>query len=409
MSIQLIPDSMNGAKIKVVGVGGGGGNIVNSMVNKGIEGVEFVAINTDTQALDVSKANIKIQIGKNITKGLGTGMKDDVGLKAVEENRDMIEKAIAGSDMVFVTAGMGGGTGTGGAPEVAHIAKSMNALVVAVVTTPFNFEGKPRMNLANLGLSRLKEEVDSLIVIPNQKILELINEETTISQAFEFANKVLYNATRGISQIITKTGEINVDFADVRTIMKDMGDAMIGTGIADGDNRAEKAALDALLNPLLDNVDICGSKCVLVNIASNGAIKMSEIERINEIIKDKAGEQSTYIFGIVDDKEMKDEIMVTVIATGFREEVIEIKEEAEESLNVRQVGKISSIPTTQEELSELDKPAFRRRLANISINDDMSEEYVAKKDDSLEKFGFDDFNLEEKEYTKPAFLRRQMD
>jgi cell division protein FtsZ len=409
MSIQLIPDSMNGAKIKVVGVGGGGGNIVNSMVNKGIEGVEFVAINTDTQALDVSKANIKIQIGKNITKGLGTGMKDDVGLKAVEENRDMIEKAIAGSDMVFVTAGMGGGTGTGGAPEVAHIAKSMNALVVAVVTTPFNFEGKPRMNLANLGLSRLKEEVDSLIVIPNQKILELINEETTKTQAFEFANKVLYNATRGISQIITKTGEINVDFADVRTIMKDMGDAMIGTGIADGDNRAEKAALDALLNPLLDNVDICGSKCVLVNIASNGAIKMSEIERINEIIKDKAGEQSTYIFGIVDDKEMKDEIMVTVIATGFREEVIEIKEEAEESLNVRQVGKISSIPTTQEELSELDKPAFRRRLANISINDDMSEEYVAKKDDSLEKFGFDDFNLEEKEYTKPAFLRRQMD
>jgi cell division protein FtsZ len=285
----------------------------------------------------------------------------------------------------------------------------MNALVVAVVTTPFNFEGKPRMNLANLGLSRLKEEVDSLIVIPNQKILELINEETTKTQAFEFANKVLYNATRGISQIITKTGEINVDFADVRTIMKDMGDAMIGTGIADGDNRAEKAALDALLNPLLDNVDICGSKCVLVNIASNGAIKMSEIERINEIIKDKAGEQSTYIFGIVDDKEMKDEIMVTVIATGFREEVIEIKEEAEESLNVRQVGKISSIPTTQEELSELDKPAFRRRLANISINDDMSEEYVAKKDDSLEKFGFDDFNLEEKEYTKPAFLRRQMD
>jgi len=409
MSIQLIPDSMNGAKIKVVGVGGGGGNIVNSMVNKGIEGVEFVAINTDTQALDVSKANIKIQIGKNITKGLGTGMKDDVGLKAVEENRDMIEKAIAGSDMVFVTAGMGGGTGTGGAPEVAHIAKSMNALVVAVVTTPFNFEGKPRMNLANLGLSRLKEEVDSLIVIPNQKILELINEETTKTQAFEFANKVLYNATRGISQIITKTGEINVDFADVRTIMKDMGDAMIGTGIADGENRAEKAALDALLNPLLDNVDICGSKCVLVNIASNGAIKMSEIERINEIIKDKAGEQSTYIFGIVDDKEMKDEIMVTVIATGFREEVIEIKEETDESLNVRQVGKISSIPTTQEELSELDKPAFRRRLANISINDDMSEEYVAKKDDSLEKFGFDDFNLEEKEYTKPAFLRRQMD
>ena len=410
MSIQLIPELENGAKIRVVGVGGGGGNIVNSMVNKGIEGVEFVSINTDAQVLDVSKANVKIQIGRNITKGLGTGMKDDVGLKAVEENRDSIEKALNGSDMVFVTAGMGGGTGTGGAPEVAHIAKSMNALVVAVVTTPFNFEGKPRMNLANLGLSRLKEEVDSLIVIPNQKILELINEETTKTQAFEFANKVLYNATRGISQIITKTGEINVDFADVRTIMKDMGDAMIGTGIADGDGRAEKAAFDALSNPLLDNVDISGSKCVLVNIASNGAIKMSEIERINEIIKDKAGDQSTYIFGIVDDKEMKDEIMVTVIATGFKEEVVELNEEkTSEVSNELQVGKITSLPTTQQELSELDKPAIFRRKKDIIINDDLSEDVVTKKDDSLEKFGFDDLNLEEKEYTKPAFLRRQMD
>jgi cell division protein FtsZ len=409
MSIQLIPESVNGAKIRVVGVGGGGGNIVNSMVNKGIEGVEFIAINTDAQVLEVSKADVKIQIGRNITKGLGTGMKDDIGLKAVEENRDSIERALTGSDMVFVTAGMGGGTGTGGAPEVAHIAKSLNALVVAVVTTPFNFEGKPRTNLANLGLSRLKEEVDSLIVIPNQKILELINEDTSKNQAFEFANKVLYNATRGISQIITKTGEINVDFADVRTIMKDMGDAMIGTGLADGEDRAEKAAFDALSNPLLDNVDISGSKCVLVNISSNGAIKMSEIERINEIIKEKAGEQSTYIFGIVDDKEMKDEIMVTVIATGFKEEVEVREDKEEEFIKTKLTGKIMEIPTTPQELSRLDEPAYKRRLKNIVINEDFSEDTNTKKEDTLEKYGFDDFNIEEKEFTKPAFLRRQMD
>ncbi|MFA5404275.1 MAG: cell division protein FtsZ [Ignavibacteria bacterium] len=308
MPIQLIPDSLDGAKIRVVGVGGGGGNIVNSMVNKGIEGVEFIAVNTDAQALDVSKANIKIQIGKNITKGLGTGMKDEIGMKAVEETRDTLEKSLLGSDMVFITAGMGGGTGTGGAPEVAHIAKSQNALVVAIVTKPFEFEGRPRMELANQGLERLKDEVDSLIVIPNQRIFELISVDTDKKQAFELANKVLYNATRGISQIITKTGEINVDFADVRTIMKDMGDAMIGTGIAEGENRAEKAALDALSNPLLDNIDIAGSKCVLVNISSNGSIKMSEIGKINQIIQSKSGEDAKYILGIVDDKDMKDEL-----------------------------------------------------------------------------------------------------
>ena len=317
MSIQLMPDNLDGAKIRVVGVGGGGGNIINSMVNKGIEGVEFIAINTDAQALEKSSANVKIQIGRNITKGLGTGMKNDIGLKAAEESKDAIEKSLVGSDMVFITAGMGGGTGTGASPEIAHIAKSLNALVVAIVTKPFDFEGKPRMELASQGLDKLKGEVDSLIVIPNQKIFDLISEDTTKNQAFDLTNRVLYHATRGISQIITKTGEINVDFADVKTIMKDMGDAMIGTGIAEGENRAERAANDSLTNPLLEDIDISGAKCVLVNIASNGSITMNEIGKINRIIQEKSGEEATYIFGIVDDKEMKDEIMVTVIATGF--------------------------------------------------------------------------------------------
>lgn len=408
MSIQLIPDSNDGAKIRVVGVGGGGGNIVNSMVNKGIEGVEFIAVNTDAQALDISKANVKIQIGKNITKGLGTGMKDEIGMKAVEETRDSLEKALAGSDMVFITAGMGGGTGTGGAPEVAHIAKSQNALVVAIVTKPFEFEGRPRMEMANQGLERLKEEVDSLIVIPNQKIFELISVDTDKRSAFELANKVLYNATKGISQIITKTGEINVDFADVRTIMKDMGDAMIGTGIAEGENRAEKASLDALSNPLLDDIDITGSKCVLVNISSNGSIKMSEIGRINQIIQEKAGEEAKYILGIVDDKDMKDEIMVTVIATGFAKAAELAKTEEAEAQTKKYATVITELPKDQKAYKDLDEPAWKRRYDKININDDLSEEAPKKKEKTLDDLGFD-INIEEKFMKTPGFLRRQMD
>lgn len=408
MSIQLIPDSLDGAKIRVVGVGGGGGNIVNSMVNKGIEGVEFIAVNTDAQALDISKANVKIQIGKNITKGLGTGMKDEIGMKAVEETRDILDKALAGSDMVFITAGMGGGTGTGGAPEVAHIAKSQNALVVAIVTKPFEFEGRPRMELANQGLERLKEEVDSLIVIPNQKIFELISVDTDKKSAFELANKVLYNATKGISQIITKTGEINVDFADVRTIMKDMGDAMIGTGIAEGENRAEKASLDALSNPLLDDIDIAGSKCVLVNISSNGSIKMSEIGRINQIIQEKAGDEAKYILGIVDDKDMKDEIMVTVIATGFVKAAELAKNEEAEAQTKKYATVITELPKDQKAYKDLDEPAWKRRYDKININDDLSEEIPKKKEKTLDDIGFD-INIEEKFMKTPGFLRRQMD
>ena len=408
MPIQLIPDSLDGAKIRVVGVGGGGGNIVNSMVNKGIEGVEFIAVNTDAQALDISKANVKIQIGKSITKGLGTGMKDDVGMKAVEETRDALEKSLAGSDMVFITAGMGGGTGTGGAPEVAHIAKGQNALVVAIVTKPFEFEGRPRMELANQGLERLKEEVDSLIVIPNQRIFELISVDTDKRQAFELANKVLYNATKGISQIITKTGEINVDFADVRTIMKDMGDAMIGTGIAEGENRAEKAALDALSNPLLDDIDITGSKCVLVNISSNGSIKMSEIGKINQIIQSKAGEDAKYILGIVDDRDMKDEIMVTVIATGFAKAAENAKIEEAEVQAKKYETVITELPNDQKGYSELDKPAWLRRKSALNISDDLSEDVPKKKEKSLDDIGFD-IGDEEKYLKTPGFLRRQMD
>ena len=408
MAIKLVENKTNGAKIKVVGVGGGGGNILNSMVSKGIEGVEFIAINTDAQALEKSKADVKIPLGNSITNGLGAGMKEEVGFKAVEESRDDIERALAGSDMVFITAGMGGGTGTGGAPAIAHIAKGMNALVVAIVTKPFAFEGKPRADLANIGIDKLKTEVDSLIVIPNEKILKLINKETTKKVAFELADRVLYNATKGISQIITKIGEINVDFADVRTTMKDMGDAMMGTGIASGENRAVMAVTYALSNPILDEIDIKGSRSVLVNICSNGEVKMSEIEEINRIIQESAGEDAKYILGLVDDDTMKEELMVTVIATGFNSYIEEKKEvvvaEAKpKSGIISKAGRITSLPTA-ESLGEYDRPAHERR--EISLNDDLSEKRVKEAEFTEEEIE----NLViDTDFKKPAFLRRQMD
>jgi cell division protein FtsZ len=415
MSIRLLTDNIDGASIRVVGVGGGGGNALNMMVDKGIEGVEFIAINTDAQALEESKANIKIQIGKNLTNGLGAGMLENVGMKAVEENRDEIERALTSSDMIFVTAGMGGGTGTGGAPEVARIAKSLNSLVVSIVTTPFNFEGKPRMELALKGLEKLKEEVDSVIVIPNQKISDLICPDTSKDEAFALANRVLLNATLGISQIITKTGEINVDFADVRTIMKDMGDAMIGTGIASGEDRANKSATDALSNPLLDEIDITGSKCILTNICSNGNIKMNEIEKINELIQESAGEDAKYIFGVVDDEGMNEDIMVTVIATGFKsgyqQKKIDSKTENDnqnESVKI-EVGKITQIPTA-DELPDYDTPAVNRRGVKLNINDDLSEDLESSKEKSdADDLGLDEMDFDDDDYKRPAFLRRQMD
>ncbi len=455
MPIQLIPDSeiLPGAKIVVVGVGGGGGNILNSMIAKGIDGVEFIAINTDAQALNTSLAQNKIQIGKTVTRGLGTGMNDEKGAQAAEESKEDITKALKGADMVFITAGMGGGTGTGASPIVAKIARSINSLVVAVVTKPFHFEGKPRMILAEKGIERLKTEVDSVIVIPNQNILNIISDEDTSDAAFDYANRVLYNATKGIAQIVTKPGEVNVDFADVRTIMKGMGDAMIGMGVAKGENRAKIAAESALVNPVLDSIDITNSKSVLVNIVSSN-YKMKEIELINKTIQDVAGEEAKYILGIAKDPSMNDEIMVTVIATGFavpgansispealadkyievyysqtdtfdnkeyqnsKEENInkdtedksEIKSEnniekkGRRELNLGNEGKIHEIPTTEKDLKDLDVPAYKRRKTLESINDELNE--PESKD---EKISDDDIGLDDLSINKGVnFLRKYM-
>ncbi|HAY34334.1 MAG TPA: cell division protein FtsZ [Ignavibacteria bacterium] len=418
MAIRIADNSSSGAKIRVVGVGGGGGNALNSMVNKGIEGVEFVAINTDAQVLEKNKAETKIQIGRSLTKGLGAGMVEEVGYKAVEESREEIESALKGSDMVFVTAGMGGGTGTGGAPAVARIAKSLGALVVTIVTKPFRFEGKHKLELAMRGIEKLKNEVDSLIVIPNENILGLVSKEATNKQAFELADRVLYNAVNGISKIITETGEINVDFADVKTIMKDMGDAMIGTGIASGKDRAEKAAEDALLNPLLDEIKITGSKCVLTNICANG-LKVGEIETINEIIQKAAGEDAKYIMGWVEDENMQEEIMVTIIATGFNKKAVHVKTQIEQSEisfidntpegNYKgysnSKGRISTMPS-HEELRRFDEPAYTRR--QVELTDDLSEKKKKIMQDPDDDFDFNEINQND-DFEKPAFLRRSAD
>jgi cell division protein FtsZ len=315
--IELDTKQEYGAKIRIVGVGGGGSNAVNAMIDKGLEGVEFCVLNTDVQALERSDAPLKLQIGKNLTRGLGAGADPEVGRKAVEEDREEIARLLAGSDMVFVTAGMGGGTGTGGASVVANIAKSIGALVVGIVTKPFSFEGKRRMKQAEEGIEELRKNVDTLIVIPNQKLLALVEGQTSFMDGFSIANQVLYNATRGISELIIRHGYINVDFADVRTVMREMGDAIMGSGISRGEHRAAQAAENAISSPLLEGISISGAQGVLVNITGGRNMTLLEVSEATQIIHDAAGDDANLIFGAVLDDTMTDEIMVTVIATGF--------------------------------------------------------------------------------------------
>ncbi len=304
-----------GAKIKVVGVGGCGCNAINTLVKKGITGVELIGVNTDLQSLSQCKAPIKIQAGKNLTKGLGAGARPEVGQQAVEEIKEEIEKFLQGSDLVFITAGMGKGTGTGGAPVIGSVAKSLGALVIAIVYTPFDYEGSLRMRIAEEGLKNLREVVDTLIVISNQKLLG-ISGDADIQSAIELGNEVLYNATRGITDIIMKSGIINVDFNDVKTIMRDMGDAILGTGVAQGEHRAIKATQNAISNPLIEGLSIVGAKGVLINFVGKD-IKFSEVEDAIKVVTEKTGEDVNLIHGIVIDESMGDQLRVTVIATGL--------------------------------------------------------------------------------------------
>ena len=305
------------AKIAVIGVGGGGGNAVNNMVDKGISGVDFVAVNTDAQALSNNRAPIRVQAGKNLTRGLGAGARPSVGAEAVEESRSEVEAALKGYDMVFVTAGMGGGTGTGGAPVVAQIARKLGILTVAVVTKPFSCEGGRRSQSAEQGIALLKQNVDTIIVIPNERLLDIATQDTTLVEALGQADDVLYNATRGISDLITMHGLINLDFADVKTTVKDGGTALMGSATAAGENRAERAAIEAISSPLLDGLSISGARNVLVNITAGRSLGVRETAAATDAIKREAGDDVEVILGTVIDDAMGDELRVTVIATGF--------------------------------------------------------------------------------------------
>jgi cell division protein FtsZ len=305
------------AILKVVGIGGGGCNAVESMMARGLNGVEYVAINTDAQVLNSSSASHKIQCGGNITRGLGAGADPNVGRKSIEEDREKISEVLSGSDMVFVTAGMGGGTGTGGAPVIASIAKSIGALVVGIVTKPFRWEGKKRMLNAEQGILELKQYVDSLIIIPNERLLSVLEKEINAFDAFDKPNEILYEATRGIADIITVEGLINVDFADVRAVMNSSGEALMGCGVASGANRAIEAAQKAISSPLLEGVNIKGAKSVLLNVTGSSNLTMQEINEGNNVIFEAAGEEANVIFGCVRREEMNDAVSFTVIATGF--------------------------------------------------------------------------------------------
>lgn len=332
MNLEFAPEFTNYAKIKVVGVGGAGGNAVNRMVLQGLNGVEFVSINTDAQALDYSKADVKLQIGANITRGLGAGARPEIGKQAMEEDREKARSLLQGADLVFVTAGMGGGTGTGASPVVAEVAHELGALTVAIVTRPFEFEGRKRINRALAGIDELKTRVDTLIVIPNQRLLSIADPSTKLTEAFIMADEVLLRATRGISDLITVPGLINCDFADVRTVMMEMGDAMMGSGYGSGENKAANAARMAINSPLLEDVNISGAKGVLMNVTGSPDLTLYEVNEATTVIYDAAGADANIIFGAVIDPTLDDEIRVTVIATGFgtaRKQMIEKMEQPE--------------------------------------------------------------------------------
>ncbi|HHF3151091.1 TPA: cell division protein FtsZ [Vibrio diabolicus] len=308
------------AVIKVVGVGGGGGNAVEHMVRESIEGVEFISVNTDAQALRKTSVGNVIQIGGDITKGLGAGANPQVGRDAALEDRDRIKDSLTGADMVFIAAGMGGGTGTGAAPVIAEVAKELGILTVAVVTKPFSFEGKKRLAFAEQGIDELSKHVDSLITIPNEKLLKVLGRGVTLLEAFASANDVLKNAVQGIAELITRPGMINVDFADVRTVMSEMGHAMMGSGIAKGEDRAEEAAEMAISSPLLEDIDLAGARGVLVNITAGLDMRLDEFETVGNTVKAFASDNATVVIGTSLDPDMTDEIRVTVVATGIGNE-----------------------------------------------------------------------------------------
>ncbi len=398
----------NKAVIKVFGIGGAGINAVNNMIQSGLEGVEFFAANTDAQALHSCKAGNKIQLGDEITRGLGAGADPDVGFSAAQESRELIRKALDGADMVFVTAGMGGGTGTLGSSVVAEVAREMGCLTVGVVTKPFLFEGKRRMTNADRGIESLRRQVDTLITIPNQRLLSIAGRNTTLLDTFKRADDILYQAVKGISDLIIYEGLVNVDFADVRAVMSEMGMAMMGTGEASGDNRAVEAAEKAISSPLLEDISIHGARGVLINITASSDVTLQEVNEAAEIIHAEADENANIIWGMVIDPELQDRVRVTVIATGFGERATE-----DTTVTMANVGSFSSNvsgafagaqrPTAlaASQADKLEVPAFARKNP---AREQASGEVV-----KLKKLSVLSSAEDEDKYEIPTFLRKQID
>ena len=355
---ELLDTCQQNAVIKVVGIGGGGGNAVEHMMAGHIEGVEFICANTDSQALKNSSADTIIQLGESITRGLGAGANPEVGRRAAEEDREKIRNVLSGADMVFLAAGMGGGTGTGAAPVFAQIAKELGILTVAVTTKPFSFEGRMRLQTAEQGIANLSQYVDSLITIPNNKLLSVLGKNVTLINAFKAANDVLRGAVQGIAELITRPGLINVDFADVRTVMSEMGMAMMGTGVSSGDNRARIAAEAAIASPLLEDVDLSGAKGVLVNITAGLDLSIGEFEEVGEIVKNITSESATVVVGTVIDPDLRDEVRVTVIVTGLGRKMVAA------ALKMPAIEAVRGLESHGEpDYDHLDKPTIIRRQA----------------------------------------------
>ncbi|GAB2490273.1 cell division protein FtsZ [Arenimonas alkanexedens] len=405
---ELIEKLAPNAVIKVIGVGGGGGNAVAHMVNAGVEGVEFITANTDSQAIKQCGAKIQLQLGGNVTKGLGAGANPEVGRQAALEDRERIVEALEGADMVFITAGMGGGTGTGAAPVVAQLAKEMGILTVAVITKPFPFEGRRRMQVALKGIEELSHHCDSLITIPNEKLITVLGRQATMVQAFRAANDVLLGAVKGIADLIVSPGLINVDFADVRTVMSEMGLAMMGTGVARGDDRAQAAAEAAISNPLLDEVNLSGANGVLVNITAGPDFTMAEFDEIGRTIEDFASEDATVVIGTSLDPDMKDEVRVTVVATGLnrgavRQAAPRTPEKEVYRAPVKLVRNASTGQVDYDAMANV-KAAPVQAGAHMGLRASRSSEPAAGASSALSEMPNDHSYLD-----IPAFLRRQAD
>ncbi|HSO82723.1 cell division protein FtsZ [Thiocapsa sp.] len=387
---ELMDTHSQNAVIKVVGVGGGGGNAVNHMVAATIEGVDFICANTDAQALKSSQVKTILQLGAGITKGLGAGADPEVGRNSAMEDRDRIQEALEGADMVFITAGMGGGTGTGAAPVVAQVAKELGILTVAVVTKPFPFEGTKRRRIAEEGIAELAKHVDSLITIPNEKLLAVLGKEMSLLGAFSAANDVLLHATQGIAELITRPGLINVDFADVKTVMSEMGVAMMGTGAARGEHRAREAAEAAIRSPLLEDIDLAGAKGILVNITAGLSLTIGEFDEVGNTVRDFADDDATVVVGTVIDPALDDELRVTVVATGLGERRVMLKRQgAHEAAAMHLVSSAGSNESAPN-YNDLGRPAIYRRGGATAV----AEAVVESDLDYLDI---------------PAFLRRQAD